>query len=143
MNEYILLPSHYLLSNILLINSTPITINIITKQSKAKQTKGHHTSAATTTTSINQSWGAYAGGRVASPTLRRHSWRSRLASLRTPFPYRVTPSRRYRLATGKSSVGVPLASSKSGCPLRKKPDKQDRLPCIAPLAHKAAVDGLC
>ena len=30
--------------------------------------------------SINQSWGVYAGGRVASPTLRRHSWRSRLAS---------------------------------------------------------------
>ena len=32
--------------------------------------------------SINhQSWGAYARGRVASPTLRRHSWRSGLASL--------------------------------------------------------------
>ena len=31
--------------------------------------------------SINQSWGAYARGRIASPTLRRHSWRSRLARL--------------------------------------------------------------
>ena len=31
--------------------------------------------------SINQSWGAYAGGRVASPTPRRHSRRSRIASL--------------------------------------------------------------
>ena len=30
--------------------------------------------------SMNQSWGPYAGGRVSSPTLRRHSWRSRLAS---------------------------------------------------------------
>ena len=33
-----------------------------------------------TAKSINHSWGAYAGGRVASPTLRRHSWRSRLES---------------------------------------------------------------
>ena len=60
------------------------------------------------TQSINQSWGAYAGGRVASPTLRRHSWRSRLASPNAgSFLYRITPSRRHRLAAAKSSVGVP------------------------------------
>ena len=37
-------------------------------------------------------------------------------SMQAPFPYRVTPSRRHRLATEKSSVGVPLAFSKSGYP---------------------------
>ena len=62
-----------------------------------------------------------------------------------PFPYRVTPSRRHRLAAAKSSVGVPLTSSKSGCPLQKQPDKHDRLPGIVPHAHIAEVgaDGLC
>ena len=34
---------------------------------------------------INQSWGAYTGGRVASPTPRRHPWRLRLASLHAGF----------------------------------------------------------
>ena len=34
-------------------------------------------------------------------------------SMQAPFPYQVTPSRRHRFAAAKSSVGVPLASSKS------------------------------
>ena len=48
-------------------------------------------------------------------------------SMQAPFPYQVTPSRRHQLAAAKSSLGVPLASSKLGCPLQKQPDNQDWL----------------
>ena len=66
-------------------------------------------------------------------------------SMQAPFSNLVSPSRRHRLATAKSSVGIPLASSKPGYPFCKQPDTQDQLPDIAPHAHIAAVgaDGLC
>ena len=95
--------------------------------------------------SINQSWGTYDGGALPhllyGATPGGHAMQ---VSMRATFPYRVTPSRRHRLAAAKRSVSVPLAS-KSGYPLRNQPDKQDRLPGIAPHEHIAAVgtDGLC
>ena len=95
--------------------------------------------------SIDQSWGHTPGG--ALPRLSyvaTHGGHASRVSMQAPFPYQVTPSRRHRLAAAKSSVGIPLTSSKSGCLLRKQPD-QDRLPGIVPHAHIAAVgvDGLC
>ena len=78
-----------------------------------------HKNCLRTTRPINQSWGAYAGEHVASLTLRRHSWRSHLASLHAGSLHIVTLSRRHRLAAAKSSVGVPFAFSKLGCPFRK------------------------
>ena len=66
-----------------------------------------------TVQSINQSiMGSIYWGRITMPTLWHHSQRSYLVSpMQAPFPYWVTPSRRHRLATAMSSVGVPLASS--------------------------------
>ena len=96
--------------------------------------------------SIHQSWGHTPGGALPSlPYGATHSGDTLQVSMEAPFPYRVTPSRRHRLAAAKSSVGVHLASSNSGCPLQKQPDKQDRLLGIAPHAHIAAfgADGLC
>ena len=95
--------------------------------------------------SINQSWGTYDGGALPhllyGATPGGHAMQ---VSMRATFPYRVTPSRRHQLAVAKSSVGVPLASSKSGYPLQKQPNKQDRLPGIPLHAHIAPVgaDGL-
>ena len=91
--------------------------------------------------SINQSGGHTTGGALPRlPYGTTPGSHALLASMQAPFPYPVTPSRRHRLAAAKSSVGVPLASSKLGCPLWKQPDKQDRLPVITPHAHIAEVD---
>ena len=55
--------------------------------------------------SINQSWGAYAGGRVTSPTLRHHPWRSRLASLHADSPSEASK--------GVTQCGKEMISSKN------------------------------
>ena len=68
-----------------------------------------------------------------------------LVSKQAPFPYRVTPSKRHRLAVAMRSVGVPLASSMLGDPFLRQHDKQDWIPGSVPLTHVAAVgvDGPC
>ena len=68
--------------------------------------------------SINQSWGAYAGGRVASPTLRRHSWRSRLASLHTgPLPIPSSSQQEASTCRSQEFCGCPLGLLQVGLSL--------------------------
>ena len=61
--------------------------------------------------------------------------------MQAPFPY----NKRHRLGAAISSMGVPLASSMLPYPLRRQPDKQDRLLGSVPHAHIGIVgiDRLC
>ena len=93
-------------------------------------------------------WWGYAGGRVASPTLWRHPWRSRLANLHAgSFPLLSDSQQESSTSYSQEFCRRPLGllQAKPGYPFRKQPDKQDRLPGIGFQAHIAAVgaDGLC
>ncbi|KAG0718244.1 Aromatic-L-amino-acid decarboxylase [Chionoecetes opilio] len=95
---------------------------------------------------IHQSLGAYAGGRVASPTLRRHSGGHHArAPMQAPFPYQAALDKKHQLAPATSLVGAPLASSTPDCLLQIQPDGKDRFQGSVPHVHIAEVgaDGLC
>ena len=67
---------------------------------------------------INQSWWAYAGGRVASPTLRRHPWRSRLASLHADsLPILSDSQQEAPTSRGQEFCGRPLGLLQVGLSL--------------------------
>ena len=91
--------------------------------------------------SINQSLGAYAEGRVASPTLRHQLWQSpRVSPHASSLPIPIIFSREHRLAPATNFVGAFLASSTLGYVFQKELEKQDELDKVL---HAVDVGELC